>query len=381
MLAIDKLSYWEKVTYFQNIDHLIVGSGIVGLSTALALKMREPKSKVVILERGYLPTGASTKNAGFACFGSPSELLNDINSMGEEKTARLLKLRWEGLQLLLNTVGSTTLDYHNCGSYDLFLSTEKHQYEQIIDHLPFLNKFVLNHLNLSSCYQTSNIPQSQGMQNLCGSIFNQHEGSINTGQMMHRLIQLVYENGISILCNMQVENFIDKGENVAVNTQFGSIEANELYVCTNGLSQKLLPHLDLKPARAQVLVTSPIHNLKLDSTYHYDSGYYYFRTIENNRILIGGARNQDFEGETTEELSVTENIKSHIIQLLREVIIPNVDVEIDYAWAGIMGLGEEKIPIIESQTARIHYAVRMGGMGVAMGMKIGTDLSELSLKN
>ena len=34
MLRIDELSFWEKTSYFENIDFLIIGSGIVGMSTS-----------------------------------------------------------------------------------------------------------------------------------------------------------------------------------------------------------------------------------------------------------------------------------------------------------------------------------------------------------
>ena len=57
------LSYWEQKEWLQNIDFTIVGSGIVGLSTAVFLKKRFPKSKILVLEKGILPQGASTKNA------------------------------------------------------------------------------------------------------------------------------------------------------------------------------------------------------------------------------------------------------------------------------------------------------------------------------
>lgn len=380
MLAFDKLSYWEKVTYFQDINFLVVGSGIIGLSTALSLKKRFKDAKILVVERGYLPTGASTKNAGFACFGSPSELLSDLALMGEEKTASLLKLRWEGLQMLLETVESETMSYKNCGSYDLFLSNEKDAFVDVVDKLAYLNQFIEYQLGLTECFSVSQKPQNQGMQNLTGSIFNRYEGSIDTGKMMHRLIQLIYEQGISILGGMDVLGFREEGACVHVQTQFGDITTGQLFICTNGLSQKLLPNLDLKPARAQVVVTSPLPKLALDSTYHYDSGYYYFRKVEQNRLLIGGGRNLDFLGETTEEMEVTTKIKGHIVQLLKQVIIPDQQFEIDYAWAGIMGVGLEKMPIIESVSSRVHCAVRMGGMGIAMGRAIGERLSELAKK-
>lgn len=377
MLPFVKLSYWEKVTYFQNVDYLVIGSGIVGLSTALHLRRRENHAKILVLERGYLPTGASTKNAGFACFGSPSELLSDINLMGERKTAELLKLRWDGLQLLLNTVGKEILDYQACGSYDLFREQEAVDFEKIQAQLPFLNDFIEQHLGLTSCYEVSNEPLNQGMRDLSGCVFNHYEGSIHTGKMMEKLIQLVYASGISILSGIDVLGFEDHGTFALIETQFGKFEANHVFICTNGLSKKLLPDLDLQPARAQVLVTSPVSNLKLNSTYHYDSGYFYFRAIEKNRVLIGGARNKDFIGETTVEMNVTENIKNHILTILKEVVLPNQDFDIEYEWAGIMGVGSEKMPFIESKSPRIHFAVRMGGMGVAMGMEIGRRLSQL----
>jgi gamma-glutamylputrescine oxidase len=376
MLMYDKLSYWEKVTHLENIDYLVLGSGIVGLSTAIELKKREKHAKVVVLERGYLPAGASTKNAGFACFGSPSELLTDIELMGEEKTAELLKLRWLGLQKLLANLVAENIEFSPCGSYDLFRKSELENYQIILEKLAYLNAFIKKNIGLKDTYSVSDAPIQQGMKDLCGSVFNQHEGSIHTGKMMQSLYQLAVETGVQVLHDMDVKRFWEDGNAVHVETQYGNISATQLLICSNGLSQKLLPELDLKPARAQVLVTSPIQDLTLNSTYHYDSGYYYFRVVDGNRILIGGARNQDFEGETTEVLETTANIKQHIINLLREVIVPNSYFEIAYEWAGIMGVGSEKMPLIGSHSPRIHYAVRMGGMGVAMGSEIGVRLAD-----
>jgi gamma-glutamylputrescine oxidase len=72
------LSYWEIKEYFMDVDLLVVGSGIVGLTTAIFYKEKNPGSKILIVERGMLPSGASAKNAGFASFGSTSEILADL---------------------------------------------------------------------------------------------------------------------------------------------------------------------------------------------------------------------------------------------------------------------------------------------------------------
>ena len=51
-----------------------------------------------------LPQGASTKNAGFACFGSLSEIIDDLKSHSEEEVIQLVKKRVDGLQLLRETL-------------------------------------------------------------------------------------------------------------------------------------------------------------------------------------------------------------------------------------------------------------------------------------
>lgn len=75
MLNHQQLSYWERKTFLKDIDYIVIGAGIVGFSCAYHLKEKFPSAKVVVLERGYLPTGASSKNAGFACFGSPNRTM------------------------------------------------------------------------------------------------------------------------------------------------------------------------------------------------------------------------------------------------------------------------------------------------------------------
>ena len=119
-----KFSYWENKTWLSNIDFVIVGSGIVGLNCALELRSKHPKSKIVVLEKGLFPQGASTKNAGFACFGSLSEILKDLESHTESDVLELVSQRHKGLQLLRSTLGDNALSYQQLGGYELFLKKD-----------------------------------------------------------------------------------------------------------------------------------------------------------------------------------------------------------------------------------------------------------------
>ena len=133
---------------------------------------------------------------------------------------------------------------------------------------------------------------------------------------------------------------------------------------------------NVQPARAQVLITKPIKNLKIKGTFHLDKGYYYFRNIDN-RILFGGGRNLDFKTEETAEFGETTIIQNELEKILKETILPDTNFEVEHRWSGIMGVGDQKNAIVKQLSNHVCCGVRLGGMGVAIGSLVGKELAEL----
>ena len=367
------LSYWEIKAWLTNVDYTIVGSGIVGLNCALQLKKRYPKAKILILERGMLPQGASTKNAGFACFGSLSEIIDDLNSHSEEEVFRLVKKRLEGLLLLRQTLSDKVIDYQQLGGYELFYNDNDLFFEHCLAQQESINR-LLKPLFKEDVFSLKD--NSFGFKNIKNQYsFNKYEGHINTGKMMDSLTQLVLSKGIKILNSVLVEKFEENNDSVHIKTNHFEFKTNKLLIATNGFASQLLDE-NVKPARAQVLITKPIENLHIKGTFHLDKGYYYFRNIDN-RILFGGGRNLDLKGEETTEMIQTELIQNKLETLLKTIILPETDFEIDLRWSGIMGVGNQKKPIVKQISNNIFCGVRLGGMGIAIGSTIGLDLAQL----
>jgi glycine/D-amino acid oxidase-like deaminating enzyme len=368
-----EFSYWELKNWFSNVDYTVVGSGIVGLHTALQLRNRFPKSKIIVLEKGLLPQGASTKNAGFACFGSVSEIMDDLKTHSEQEVIALVDKRIKGLQLLRKNLGDQAIDYKNFGGYELFLNADEAFYTKTLAQLPFINSL------LKSLFDKNIFTQEQnqfGFKGICEAvIFNPFEAQIDTGNMMQALLKKAIENNILILNQQEVLSFEEKSEKVTISTKNITFSTKKLLFATNGFAESLTNGA-VKPARAQVLITEPIENLSIKGTFHLDKGYYYFRNI-NNRILLGGGRNLDFKGETTSAFGQTTLIQNQLEQLLKEVILPNQDFKIAHRWSGIMGLGESKNPIVNQISEHVFCGVRLGGMGVAIGSLVGTELANL----
>lgn len=370
----DTLSYWERETFFRHLDVAVIGSGIVGLSAAIRLKELQPDWNVAVLERGVLPFGASTRNAGFACFGSMTELLDDLQHVPEDEVWALVEKRWRGLQRLRERVGDTHLRYQELGGYELFQPEEKEIFEKCADNISDFNQKICAITGQSNTYQiVSERIENFGFEHTNQLILNRLEGQIHTGKMIERLLQIAIEKGVRLFNGLIIKEWYHDAEQVRLVTESGwEVHARQALIATNGFAKQLMPELEVQAARNQVLITKPISGLRLQGAFHYDRGYYYFRDVEG-RILLGGGRNLAREAEQTDEFGTTELIRNALLQLLQNIILPKQTFEIDTWWSGILGIGDVKKPIVKKITSNLAVAVRMGGMGVAIGSLVGEE--------
>ncbi|HMR88245.1 MAG TPA: FAD-dependent oxidoreductase [Saprospiraceae bacterium] len=369
-------SFWEKYFIESPTDITIIGSGIVGLSTAISVKSSRPDLSVKILERGSLPYGASTKNAGFACFGSVSELLDDIGNMGEQACMEVVKMRWDGLHKLKSRVSESVMKYQNVGGTELFRHQDAELKGKCLDQISYCNELISDHLSISQCYASQKNILLESFDST--AIFNQYEGTINPVMMMNELIRQAVSLGVSIINGIKVGKINMEDHTLTANENL-LINYNKLIICTNGFAAQLLPELPVVPARNQVLITSPITDLNLPSAYHVDKGYIYFRQYEG-RILLGGGRNIDANVEGTSEFGNTENIKRYLLNIL-ETIHPGASEKVEHWWSGILGVGDSKFPICKWAHDDLLVGVRLGGMGVAIGTFLGEKLADEVVKS
>jgi len=371
------LSFWEYSSWIKDIDYCIVGSGITGLSCALQLRKESPKARILVLEKGWLPDGASTKNAGFACFGSVSEILDDLETLTEDEVVALVQKRKNGLSLLRENLGDLTIDYQARGGYELFPEKDTALYQRSLDAISRINNILKPVFGDTVFKETSNI---FGFKHIMPRmIVNQFEGQLDTGKLMQSLLKKATSQNILVLNGITVKSFKDQTSSVQIETDRFSLSAKKLLVATNGFSFRLGLE-EVEPARAQVLITKPVQNLAIKGTFHLDRGYYYFRNI-GNRVLLGGGRHIDFQNEKTDVMSTSSLIQDALEHLLKTCILPNAPVEIERKWSGIMGVGTSRQPIVKNLSKNVSCGVRLGGMGIAIGSLVGRDLANITLQS
>jgi glycine/D-amino acid oxidase-like deaminating enzyme len=369
------LSYWESEYILNSSDVIIVGAGIVGLTSAYWILKSQPKLNVTILERSPIPYGATTRNAGFACFGSLSELYEMIKiGKSIDEVFSLVERRYNGLGLLLSEIED--IGFSQCGNYEIFTKNEKTLFDDSIHFMDTANTEIYRRFGIENNYKLSNESiNAFGFQNVENLISSVGEGTINTGKLFNSLYRNATKLGTTILTGVEVQSY--NGTNLETN--IGIFKSHKLLFATDGFSGKFFPN-EINPYRVQVAITNQLENIPFNGGFHFDRGYFFFREIDS-RILIGGGRHHYPDSENTNEMSTTENIQGILINLLKTVVFPNKPFTIDMKWAGILGMGAEcgQLPIIKEVEPNVYIAIRTSGMGVALGSAMGKDAAELIL--
>ena len=382
------IGYWESETLLKPVDLTIVGAGIVGMSTALHVQRAQPDWTLRIVERSPLSSGGTTRNAGFACFGSAGEWLDDLESLGPEGLSALVRQRAEGLRALIELLGADAIGLQWTGGHELFGKRPEDDLaaERARSALTELNRIVqpilaatLGDLRPDLTPLTPALFEGADRATPFGAdlaIALPWEGMIHTGHMVNAFHRQLDEAGIQRLHGLRVQSLREREGSWILDTDEGPLESRKVAVCTNGLAAELLPDLDVTPVPNRVLVCRPETPTTVEGTYHLDRGYLYMRTLPDGLVLFGGGRHwghtlplppeRDLEAEQTWDRQLEAEAQRWLGPL--ETVC--------HRWTGWLGVGPDRSPLLAQPRPGLHHAVRLGGMGVAIGCGLGARLAD-----
>ncbi|REC47764.1 hypothetical protein DRF67_09895 [Chryseobacterium pennipullorum] len=262
-------SIWELETFYRKRNVIIIGAGFTGLWSAISIKEKHPEKSVVIIERNTIPLGASSRNAGFACFGSLTEIIADSQKMGWDKTLQLVKMRFEGLQKIRHYFHTSTIDFELNGGYEIVNN------EAPLAHIEVVNEKLKMITGLTHTYS---LKQDKikvfGLGKSSFLIENPCEGSLHSGKLLQKLLEKCHGLNVEFLFGTEVTHVEEATTEVKVYLSADLfIKTDQVIYCTNAFTSKFLEKEQITPARGQILLTEPIEGLKLKGTFHYDEGY------------------------------------------------------------------------------------------------------------
>lgn len=377
-------SFWENDVWYAPADVLIVGGGLMGMWTAHALLQQKPGLRVTLVEQLPIPALASTRNAGFACFGSPSELWADLQMMPEADVWAIAEQRYMGIQYIRQICGDAAIQYEPSGGYEVFAQQPEWQGAVLQDKLDLLNEGFRHITGLDHTYLvcTDDINR-QGFTHLDAMVGNPIEGGLHSGKLVQYLSNSLTAMGATFLYGHQVLDTTATAHGFTVSVshtqgQYQEIQASTVLWATNAHLSQLPPFAGIiEPARGQVLLSPPIPALSLCGTFHAEEGYFYFRSV-GQRLLMGGGRHHAFAQENTLEATPTADLRE-VLEAYIQKHIPEAAAYLHQPgwqhWAGIMGMSRQKKPIITQLQPGMWASLACNGMGVALTPMAGRQVA------
>lgn len=369
------ISYWNSASDKKKIDtdFLVIGGGIAGLSSAYWLEKKFPTSKITLIERYKIGSGASGRNAGFVTCGSAEHFAKLLKDFGSEKAIEIWKFSEQNRELLKSEVIKGNADkllFGSTGSCTVAASdTDFSRYITLTDTMIKLGIDVelINENKITSDYAVKGFK---------GGIEYKLDGEVHPILLLKELRSLL--KNTEIIEDQEICK-IESGSRVYCETQHLRIQSQKVLVTLNGYLGLMWPNWEklVRPQRGQVIVTEPLPR-RVKGPCYLTKHLCYFRQMPTGELLIGGFRNLDLDNENTYNDQVSDKIQNALFDFTKNFFDFTMHAKIKNQWSGVMGFTPDGQMIIGEtpQFKNVHLMAGCSGHGMGLSFHAAKVLVE-----
>ena len=348
-------------------DVVIVGGGVIGLSTAYHLA-RAGVERVVLLERHGFGSGSTCKAAG----GVRANFSDEVNVV--------LGLRSLEAFESFATEFDQEIDLHQPGYLflvdnedDLQLfraSSELHRSLGIESHL----------LGPDEAQRLSPLISTEG---LLAGLHTPRDGHCTPESVVLGYTRAARRAGATLVSGCEVTGIASEGDRiVAVNTTAGDLSTEHVICAAGAWSRQVgaLVGVDLPvtPLRRQIVVTEPVADLdpSMPFTIDFSTSMYFHQ--EGPGLLIGMPERPD---SWSFDLTRTTEWLDELAEAMQRRTPSLGDVGLTRGWAGLYEMTPDHNALIghSSSVPGFWYATGFSGHGFLMGPAVGEVMRDLYL--
>lgn len=336
------------------VDVAVVGGGVTGLSCALTLA--EGGLRVRLHEARTIASGASGRNGGFALRGGAMPYQRAKAELGDDRAAALWRLTERSLDRMESLAGDAL---RRVGSLRL-AADEKERADLHADYV------ALSEDGFDVEWVAELGGRLAGL--YAGGLVHPRDGSLHPGRWIRRLAAHAVAAGVQIREHDRVESV-------------NGLDAGAVVVASDGYPSGLLGPLEdaVEPTRGQVVATEPLPERLYGRPHYARRGFDYWQQLPDGRLVIGGRRDTDLAGETTDEEATTPEVQAALETLIRELV--GRQPAITHRWSGIFGTTQDELPLVGPVPGQDGVWVSRGysGHGNVLGLACGDLVAQAIL--
>ena len=354
-------------------DVCIVGGGFSGLNTAIELAQKG--FSVVLLEAHKIGWGASGRNGGQLIRGIGHGLEQFESIIGADGVRELKLMGLEAVEIVRRRIAQFTIDCDLTWGYCDLANKPSHLEGFAADMAALKSLGYRHELRL---LQPEQMHEVVGSDRYVGGLIDMGSGHLHPLNLALGEAAAAQSLGVQLFEDSPVTR-IDYGAEVRVHTALGVVRAAHLVLGCNAYLGELNPTLGGKvlPAGSYVIATEPLSEAQAHAIIPQNMALCdqrvaldYYRLSADRRLLFGGACH--YSGRDPADIAGYMRPKML-------AVFPHLqDVQIDYQWGGMIGIGANRLPQIGrlKDQANVYYAQAYSGHGVNATHLAGKLLAE-----
>jgi len=385
-MAIQEKNYWLETAHIpvgesrplpETVDIAIVGSGVTGLSAALALAKRGVG--VAVFEAETLGWGASSRNGGMVLTGMKLPVPTLISRYGRGRVQRMYKTSLASIDCVEQIIHEEQIDcnFSRCGHLEV--ACKPAHFAGYAESAALIAKEFDHTLRVVS---KSDLRGEIGSDIYYGGLVDELSAGLNPARYVAGLAAAAKRAGAALFDHTRVESVQRESGNGAqkfrVRTAKGNLVARDVLLASGAYTGDATPALRKKiiPIGSYIIATEVLsedlaRELSPKNRMIYDSKHflYYYRLTPDRRMLFGGRAAFFPETENTVRKSA-EILRRGMIRVYPQLR----DAKVEFVWGGTLDFAFDVMP----HTGRIdgmYYSVGYAGHGVAIGTYLGTHLA------
>ena len=214
----------------EQYDYLIIGGGIVGLSTAWQLQQQCPDKRIVLLEKesafAQHQTGHNSGVIHAGVYYAPGSLKAEFCREGVEKTIQFCQ--------------DNGIKYDQCGK--LLVATNPLEHERMLALYERCHQNQLDVELLDAAQLKEREPNIQGL----GAILVKTTGIVDYRQVCNKMAERFREAGGQTLLNTQVTAMEEDSDEIRVQTNQGTFHCRYLICCSGLMADRMTRMLGIE---------------------------------------------------------------------------------------------------------------------------------------
>lgn len=342
------------------VDVVIVGAGISGAFMAHELC---GDFSVAVVDRRAPVQGSTRASTAMLQWELDLPLGALAEKIGEAKAARVYQRSRAAVADLVDMVHAERI---LCGlkpKSSLYLAGDAYGARALKDEAQWRAE-----LGLGSAFLSHAALGEQFGLDRTGAILSPHSASADPAQLAAGLLRRATQQGARLLAPVEVTGLLQGRDHVTVVTDAGvELQARDVVFCCGYEFPKGIPLHGAKIISTWALASKPAAKtpiwLKKHLVWEASDPYLYFRLGPEGRLIVGGEDEASTTRHSDPDLIAP---KARTIFRKLKALVPDLETEIDYAWAGAFGESPTSMPLIGAIPGipRSYAVMGFGGNGI-----------------